>query len=164
MRQFNSSSQGRKTWPYVVPTVFILSMEGLLYFKDSTSTKQLIWVCVKCVTRLQRPEGASFLKRPEVRIQADWNSDQPANPFVLPERLNQECLDFKAILAYVALGRYVNKQRNQGGGPRGQGKRALLSFSALRAGNQDLLEWLVLCSLGYLKEYSTRSQKHRNLP
>lgn len=61
-----------------------------------------------------------FLKRPEVRSQADWNTDQPANPFVLPERLNQECLDFKAILDYTPRDRYVNKQVNQEEGPRGR--------------------------------------------
>lgn len=44
-----------------------------------------------------------FLKRPEGRIQADWNANQPANPFALPERLNQECLDFKAILDCTSM-------------------------------------------------------------
>lgn len=89
-----------------------------------------------------------FLKRPEARIRADWNADHPANPFVLPERLNQECLDFKAILAHASIDSCVNKQMNQGEDPRGQGKRATHSFSAFRAGKQDLLEWLALCSLG----------------
>lgn len=63
-----------------------------------------------------------FLKRPEVRSQADWNTDQPANPFVLPERLNQECLDFKAILDYTPRDRYVNKQVNQEEDPRGRAR------------------------------------------
>ena len=65
----------------------------------------------------------------------------PRKPVWLLERLNQECLDFKAILDYTSIDRYVNKQMNQG-------KRASHSFSALRAGKQDLLEWLALCSLG----------------
>lgn len=40
--------------------------------------------------------------------------------FVLPERLNQECLDFKAILDYTPIDRYVNKQMNQEEDPGGR--------------------------------------------